>query len=214
MRGATWAIFIGIPRSASRRPKPGIRCKCRNDLTGQMVATVAHGGDFTVNGMLPWVTLTSCMVRTVQCSMYSPGGKVGARANSTSGDDSSRGCRCSTSRPSRQIDSREWIWSIGRSKRTKNSLLGSPITALALGAESRTETSCALADAENAVTNRPIRTRRRIEISMQDNFANHARSKGRTSHDLDGDVVRHVDGRSIARGAQHHRTFAADLGVL
>ena len=74
------------------------------------------------------------------------------------------------------------MWSIGRSKRTKNELLGSPITAWAFGAESMTWTSCALADAENASANRPTRASRRIENSMQDNFFNHARSKGPKRH--------------------------------
>src|SRR5262249_38016560 len=105
----------------------------------------AYFGAATENGMSPWIRSSPATVRTAQCSTYFPGGRVGARANSTSGADSSRGCKRSTSLPSCMTSRVERMWSTGRSKCTKNALVRLSITAFAAGVDCMTRISSAAA---------------------------------------------------------------------
>src|SRR5258708_19320572 len=57
-----------------------------------LILTDDYLGDPIENGTLPSTMLASCIVLTIQCSVYLPGGKVDTRANSTFGFDCRRGC--------------------------------------------------------------------------------------------------------------------------
>ena len=93
--------------------------------------------------MSPSTVSTSVSVTTCQCSVYLPGGKVGARANRTSGAESRRGWSASTISTPRLIRRAERTWSTGRSKRTEKALVRPSIVALVAGAASCTWTPCA-----------------------------------------------------------------------